>query len=526
MSYRRLPTMDIHELLRLLRAGETERSIRQLLGYNRRTIRRYQAWAKAEGLLSGPLPDAATLQQRLTQTLPAVPPPQQTSTVAAFRAEIVALRQQGLEVAAIRARLAERHGEPISYSAVWRLVQHLEPSTPETFVRVEVPPGSEAQVDFGDAGLFLDPTTGALRKAWVFVLVLSHSRHLYAELVFDQRVETWLLCHVHAFAAFGGVPARVVLDNLKAAILQASVHQPLVQRAYRECAEHYGFLIDPNPPRMPHLKGKVESGVHYVKRNFLAGREREALDPANVALRHWTTAVAGERVHGTTKQQPLVTFRNLEQAALRPLPATAYDLAVWQQATLHRDCHVVFGGSYYSAPCRLVGQRLWLRAGARTVQLYDATHQLVATHDRATQSGQRKTILAHLPPAKVPGLTLRRETCQAQADTIGPATAAIVRTLLASRPLDRLPTAGRIVQLAERYPAVRVEHACARAEYFGDTDYRVIRRILAEGRETEPLPTTGGAVAAAAGPAPAVHRSFTFVRQASDFVASLFGGAK
>jgi transposase len=516
--------MDIHELLRLLRAGESERRIRQLLGYNRRTIRRYQAWAKAEGLLSGALPDAATLQQRLSATLPPVPPPQQTSTVAPFREEIAALRAQGIEVAAIRARLAERHGEPVSYSAVWRLVQQLEPKTPDTFVRVEVPPGSEAQVDFGDAGPFRDPTTGVPRKAWAFVMVLSHSRHLYAELVFDQRVETWLLCHLHAFTAFGGVPARIVLDNLKAAILHASVHDPLVQRAYRECAEHYGFLVDPNPPRTPRLKGKVESGVHYVKRNFLAGREPEALDTANVALRRWTRDVAGVRVHGTTKQPPLTVFRAVEQAALLPLPATPYDLAVWQQATLHRDCHVVFAGSYYSAPCRLVGQRLWLRAGARTVQLYDAAHQLVATHDRATRPGERKTIFTHLPPAKVPGLTLHRETCQAQADAIGPATAAIVRTLLASRPIDRLRTAGRIVRLAEQYSAPRVERACARAEYFGDTDYRVIRRILAEGRETEPLPTA--AATAPAAPAPAASRSFTFVRQASDFVASLFGGGK
>jgi transposase len=79
---------------------------------------------------------------------------------------------------------------------------------------VEVPPGSEAQVDFGYAGFFLDPASGVPRKAWLFVMVLSYSRHLYAEVVFDQRVETWLLCHAHAFAAFGGVPARIVLDCL------------------------------------------------------------------------------------------------------------------------------------------------------------------------------------------------------------------------------------------------------------------------------------------------------------------------
>jgi transposase len=518
--------MDIHELLRLLRAGESERRIRHLLGYNRRTIRRYQAWAAAQDLLRGPLPDTATLQAVLERTLPPTPAPQQTSSVAAYREEIATLRAQGVEVAAIRARLVERHGEPISYSAIWRLVQQLEPTTSETVVRVEVPPGSEAQVDFGYAGLALDPSSGMPRSAWVFVLVLSYSRHLYAELVFDQRLETWLLCHVHAFTAFGGVPARIVLDNLKAAILDACVHDPVVQRAYRECAEHYGFRIDPNPPRTPWLKGKVESGVHYVKRNFLAGREVASLDAGNAALQAWTRDVAGQRVHGTTKQPPLERFRAVEHAALLPLPALPYDLAVWKQVLLHRDCHAVFAGSFYSAPCRLVGQTVWLRAGTRTVQVYTADHQLVATHDRATRPGERKTHLDHLPPAKVPGLVLTRERCQAQADAIGPATAAIVGTLLDYRPIDRLRTAGRIVRLAARYPAARVERACARAEYFGETDYRVIRRILVDGRETDPMPQAAPAAAATAALPAAPSRSFIFVRQASEFVAGLLGGGK
>jgi transposase len=134
-------------------------------------------------------------------------------------------------------------------------------------VRVEVPPGSEAQVDFGYAGRHIDPATGLLRKSWVFVLVLSFSRHLYAEVVFDQRVETWLLCHRHAFESWQGIPARIVLDNLKAAILRASVYDPVVQRAYRECANQYSFRIDPN------------SKVRFLLAGWaLAGKELHLLD--------------------------------------------------------------------------------------------------------------------------------------------------------------------------------------------------------------------------------------------------------
>jgi len=175
--------MDVLELLRMLRAGESDRIIAQRLHHNRRTVGKYRTWAQEHSLLTGPLPTSREVHQLLTTSMPAPPPPQQTSSVAPYAAEIAAYRARGMEVAAIQTRLQEVHQHSVSYSAVWRFVQHLEPEKPpETFVRVEVKPGSEAQVDFGYGGLTIDPTTGKLRKTWVFVLLLSFSRHEYAEL--------------------------------------------------------------------------------------------------------------------------------------------------------------------------------------------------------------------------------------------------------------------------------------------------------------------------------------------------------
>ncbi len=510
--------MDIRELIRLVRAGESDRRIAAVLGHNRRTVIRYRQWAADQGLLDGDLPTPAVLQRLVDTTLPPLLPPQQTSSVAPYADEIRDLRGRGLEVAAIRGRLEERHGHPVSYSAVWRLVRHLEPPVPAPVVRLEVAPGSEAQVDFGYAGLHLDPVTGQARKSWVFVLLLSWSRHLYAEVDFDQRVETWLLCHVHAFAALGGVPARLVPDNLKAAVVRASFGgDPLIQRAYRECAEHYGFRIDPNPPRSPHLKGKVEQGgVHYVKRNFLAGREPTLLDDLNQALGRWCTQTAGQRIHGTTKERPLARFTQVEQAALVPLPRTPYDPASWKAVRVYRDCYVVFNGAYYSVPFRLVGQTLWVRGGARTVELYTTDHELVATHDRARGPGERQTQLDHLPPTKVAGVVLSREGCQLQAAAIGPATTDVVQQLLDHRPEDRLRSAGRLLRLGTTYGPTRLERACARAQHFGEVDYPAIKRILAAGLDAAPL--------ADAAPTPAPR--YTFVRHAGEFVVGLFGGAR
>jgi hypothetical protein len=312
------------------------------------------------------------------------------------------------------------------------------------------------------------------------------------------------------------VPARIVPDNLKAAILHASFTEPLAQRSYRECAEHYGFLIDPNPPRSPQLKGKVEQGgVHYVTRNFLAGRTPpQPVDALNVALARWCCEIAGQRVHGTTKQRPLERFTTVEQAALRPLPPTPYDPAEWKQVRLYRDCHLTFAGAYYSAPYRLVGQPLWVRGGAQSIEIFTSDHQRIATHRRAHTPGERVTDLAHLPPEKVPNLILSRESCRQQAAAIGPATTAVVQALLDHRPEDRLRSAGRLLRLAQRTAPERLERACARALAFGAADYPTVKRILAEQLEALPPPV-----------APPV-RPYTFVRQASEFVTSLFGGGR
>jgi hypothetical protein len=306
---------------------------------------------------------------------------------------------------------------------------------PEATVRVERGPGEEGQVDFGYAGEMIDPATGQRRRSWAFVMTLAWSRHQYVEFVFEQRVETWLRCHRNALNFFGGVPQRLVIDNLKAAIVKATQDDPAMQASYRECALHYGFLIAPCRVATPQHKGKVEQGgVHYVKRNFLGGREPTLISQANRDVLVWCNTTAGLRRHGTTKEPPLQRFEATEQARLQPLPTTPYDLAIWKQLKLGWDCYVEFDDSYYSAPHRLVGQHLWVCGNLQQVRLFDSDYHLLATHERAAQPGTRQTHLDHLPPEKVAGLTLNRETCLASAAQIGPATQQVVQALLDEPP--------------------------------------------------------------------------------------------
>jgi transposase len=518
---RRLKTMDVHAALRRLRAGESDRRIAQALRVDRKTVAKYRVWAEGQKLLEGPLPDLATLHAELADTWGSSTPPQNRSSVEAYRDEIQRLLDQGLGARLIYQKLAERPEFTCSESAVWRMTVKLrQTKTPEAVGRIETPPGEVAQVDFGEVTRLVDPTTGELRRTWAISFVLGWSRHMYVELVFDQQLPTWLAGHQRAFEFFGGAPKRLVIDNLKPAILRAYVHDQdaQVQRAYGECAEHYGFLIDPCLPAKPQHKGKVErSGVGYVQTSFMPLLPPgTTLPDANQRLHRWLLTTAGLREHGTTHERPLVRFEKVERQALLPLPATPYDPAVWKQVKLHRDGHVVFEKSFYSAPSRLVGQTLWLRAGLAEIRLFSSAWELVATHCRASQPGQRATHPDHLPPHKARGLTATRETTQAQAEQVGPATAQVVAELLTSRPLDRLRTALRVLALADAYSPARLEAACDRGRTFGDTSLPTLKRVLAEGLDQLTLPLLAQ---------PPAEDALVFARPPAELAEAILGGA-
>ena len=513
MSRGRKDTMDIREILVRLRANSSDREIQRELGIDRRTVKRYRVWGASQGFLEGSLPPLEALQALLEETMPGGVHPQNVSSVEPYRTLVEQWVKENVEISAITCRLGER-GYTGSYSSVRRFVRRLQPHAPQATVRGECAPGEEAQVDFGYAGKMLDPDRGEWRRAWAFVMLLAWSRHQYVEFVFDQKVETWLTLHRNAFHYFGGVPNRVVLDNLKAAIVRAVRDDPQVQQSYRACAEHYEFLIAPCRPRTPEHKGKVEQGgVHYVKRNFLGGREPTTVTQTNREVLRWCETTAGRRIHGTTKEQPLERFLQTEQARLKPLPSTPYDLASWKQVKLHRDCHVVFDQAYYSAPYRLIGQMLWVCGGLQHVRMYTQDYHLVATHERAPHPGARQTHPAHLPPEKVPGLSWDRETCLAKATQIGTATRQITQTLLDDPIIDRHRTVIRLLNLRDKFGKDGLEAACKRALFFGDPAYATIKRILTQGLEHQPLP-----VLVTAPPAT------TFVRNPKELMASRLGG--
>ena len=389
---------------------------------------------------------------------------------------------------AIHQALQRLHGYTGSYSAVRRLLGHIRQSLPpEVTCRLEFAPGEVAQVDFG-AGPMLRHPDGAVRRTWAFVMTLAHSRHQYLEFVWDQTVATWLGCHRRALEWFGGVPERIVIDNAKCAITKACAQDPLVQRAYAECAEGYGFKIDPCPPHDPQKKGIVESGVKYVKGNFLPLREFRDLADLNDQARQWVMNTAGRRDHGTTRIPPLELFE-LERALLRLLPPVTPDLGTWHRVKVHKDCHVQFEQALYSAPFALAGKVLWLRATDATAALYDDYHH-VCTHVRAHKKGQRVTLKEHLPPQAQAFFAHDRQWCSEQAAGVGPSCLALVQRLLSDHIVERLRAAQGLLALRKTYGRERLEAACARALAHDSPFYRTVKTILGTGADQQPTHDT------------------------------------
>jgi hypothetical protein len=374
------------------------------------------------------------------------------------------------------------------YTCIRRLVKKIKTEVPpKASSPISFIAGESAQVDFGQGPEIVDVNTGETIKTWFFVMVLSWSRHQYAELVPNQKVETWLGCHKRAFEFFGGVPKKIIIDNAKCAITRACYHDPEINRSYAHCAEAYGFLISPCPPREPQKKGRVESGVKYVKKNFMPLRHFRCLKEANEQLIKWVLEIAGNRKHGSTYEKPLNRFTEIEKDLLKSLPPRPYEWAVWKSVTVHGDCHVQYEKCRYSVPYQQVKQTLWLKAPESSISVYK-DFELVAIHPRLWKEGQRHTVDAHLPPDAVAYAMQDPQWCLKQAKEIGPYCHQVIEHLFQDKVCERLRAAQGNIGLARTYKNKRLEAACQRAIAFNTLTYSSVKTILKRSLEYEPLP--------------------------------------
>ncbi len=467
-----------------MRLGESDRKIAKagLMGRRKagelREVVQEQGWLSETGLLPEDAQLAAIFEQK-KQTNP------QLSLLLPYEQQVKVWWEKGTRGTTIHQALVRNYGFTGSYSAVRRFLQKLDRAHPKATTILDFEPGEAAQVDFGSGPKIIDVYTGQEISTWVFVMTLAWSRHQYAEIVTDQKVATWLGCHRRAFEFFGGVPSKLIIDNPKCAITRACFRDPEVQRSYGECAEGYGFLISPCPPRDPKKKGRVESGVKYIKGSFLPLRHFRSISDGNRQLKAWLLGQAGNRIHGTTKHRPLNMFAETEKHMLQPLPDVPPELVTWAKVKLHGNCHVQYEKAFYSAPFRLVHQHLWLKASETNVKLFHNL-EMVAIHPRLHSPGMRSTVDDHLPPEAIAYKMQDPQWCLKQADRVGPNCNALIEILFADRVLDNLRAAQGIISLGKRFGKKRLEAACSRALDYDNPRYRTVKIILKKGLDQLP----------------------------------------
>ncbi len=488
MAKRKFEMHEYRQIIVRLRLGESIRGIVQSRLASRKKVRQVRKIAMAQHWLdvTQEVPSDDVLAKHFKITTPT---PVTQSKILPYQKQVEEWCQQGIQATTIHAALQRQYGLKSSYESVVRFVRKIKNklSTEMTTI-LDFKVGECAQVDFGAGPKFHNETTGEIISSWIFVMVLAWSRHMYAEIVLHQNVETWLGCHRRAFEWFGGVPKKIIIDNAKCAIVKACYHDPEVQRSYAEYAERYGFIISPCPPYDPQKKGRVESGVKYVKKNFVPLRDfRNRIQEANRQLTSWVLETAGNRDHGTTHQKPLTLFET-ERHILKRLPEHPPECAIWQRVMVHGDCHVSYLKCRYSAPYKLAKQMLWLRASETTVRLY-RDHELVAMHPRLFNPGSRNSIDEHLPPNALAYAMKDSQWCLTRAKKIGEHCETVIKQLLSNSVIDYLRAAQGILHLREKYSDVRLEAACHRALAFQSVGYKTIKSILQQGLEYAALPS-------------------------------------
>ena len=485
---------EYRQVLVRMRLGASDRDVERGGLMGRRAAGRVRTVFKLHGWLdpSVPLPEGAAVAAAFARSPAGAVAP---SLCEPFREQIVAWARDDIDASTIYEALERRHGFTGSYSSVQRFVKSLGLRAPTATSPLSFSPGEAAQVDFGTGPLLVDTFTGEVTKTWFFSMQLCYSRHKYIEFVTDQKVMTWLGCHRRAFEWFGGVPERVIIDNAKCAITKACRYDPVVQRAYHEHAEGWGFQIDALPPFQPQMKGRVERSVGFVKGSFLPLREFRNLTDLNEQAHAWTLKV-GNRKHGTTHEQPLTRFADIERHKLKPLPPVAPDLCEYKLVKVHGDCHVTFEKRRYSVSYKHVHKQLWLKATETNIHL-ELDHELMASHPRLDRPGQCSTITDHLPPNAIAHKMRDQQWCLKRGGEIGICTRTVIERLLDDRVVYNLRGAQGVISLAKTYSDARLEAACERALSFGNAGRGAIKTILEKGLDQIPVPPAAQEVSGA-----------------------------
>ncbi len=491
MSQKRLSMRKIEEILRL--KWEQKRSHQEIArscAISSSTVSEYLSRAKAAGL-SWPLP-ADLKASQLEQLL--FPEPRRSSGRPIPQPDWTQvhteLKRKGVTLSLLWVEYRQDHPDGYAYSQFcqkYRLwAKRLKPSMRQTHRA-----GEKLFIDYtGQTVPVIDPQTGEVRQAQIFVTVLGASSYTYAEAHWAQDLPNWIGAHVRALEFLGGVPEVLVPDNLKAGVKSPHLYEPDLNPSYQEFAMYYGLAVVPARPRKPKDKAKVEVGVQVVERWILARLRNRTffnLVDLNRTIRELLTDLNDRPMRhlGQSRQE---LFAALDQPVLRPLPTQPYEFARWKKARVHLDYHVEFDHHFYSVPYTLVGQEVDVRASEHTVEIF-SQRKRQASHPRSVVRGRFSTLAEHMPPAHRQYSAWSPERFLRWAEAFGSQTRQLIQAVLENRrhPQQAYRSCLGILGLGKRYTPARLEAACRRALPAGIRTYKGVRNILENQLDQVPL---------------------------------------
>ena len=487
----------IRQALQLLAdSGLSTRQVAAALGISKTTVSEIALYARDAGV---DWPLASTLSDDELQARLYPPPRPRSSTrqepdYPALHQELkrpgVTLQLLWEEYRAAAGQQAYRYSAYCEKYRAWA-------KTLKRSMRQVHPGGERLFLDYaGHTVPVIDPTTGEIRRAQVFVAVLGASNYTYACATWQQTAADWVASIIDTLGFIGGVPRLLVPDQPRALIANPDAYEPVTARLMQELAEHYGVAVLPARPRKPQDKAKVEVGVQVVERWILARLRNRRF----FTLAELNAAIAG--LLAELNQRPFKklpgcrrsAFEALDAPALKPLPSVAMVLAEFKAARVNIDYHVAYEGHYYSVPHQHVGAAVELRITATMLEVL-LRRVRIAAHARSHRAGGFTTVAEHMPASHREHRQWSPGKLIAWAERIGAATAAVVRWQMEHRPH---PEQGYrsclgLMRLAREYGNDRLEAACARAQSIRAPNYRSVKSILECGLDRQDSTLLGGA---------------------------------
>jgi len=470
-----LQMADKQRILALLELGWSHRRIQRETGIDRKTVARYDPRRdpKSAKVSTGPVANAARVSIG------------SQSACEPYRHIIEASVAKGLSAQRIWQDLKDDYHFNHEYASVKRFVRKIKRHHPEVAAVMEHPPGEEAQVDFFQGPVTLDPESGRWRRPWIFRMILSCCGHSYEEPMWRQDKVSFIRAHENAFLDWAGVPRIVRLDNLKAGVARACLYDPDISELYAAFAKHWDFTPLPCRPRHPQEQGVVERGGGYLKDNALKGRRFDSLEELDAFLKRWNRTVARVRIHGRTRKQVYAHFLEVEQPALKPLPAERFNPFEVGTRTVHLDGYVEVDRAYYSVPGRLLGEEVRVHWDDRLVRIY-CQGQCVGVYTKAPV-GTFNSLDEHRPAHKPARQQAYQENLLAKAEHIGPRALSWAKAAIEERDVRAYRLLQGMISLTRKHPKERVNWACGIALEHRLFRYKPLARLVKQAAARAPV---------------------------------------